>query len=227
MRGATMAASGAGGAGAGAAASSADAMFNVTSRFKEAVTLVNRVADDKFPVLLARIIGKLGDKQSEGIFTPQEETQLQQLLSLDAHALHTILEGCSYILEKAAYHQAKARTLGKQLLAAGVTEAKATAFARVWEGEGKALVAKLRTRAMGAPMVLHAAKWEVHLQLGQSGLSRAKDSRAMFELDLRDADDVDDDTKRDNFMMEFSHDQLYDFFQKIERVQQQLDSLSA
>ena len=35
-----------------------------------------------------------------------------------------------------------------------------------------------------------------------------------------------DTSKADNFMLEFSHDQLYDFFQKIERVQQQLDSLS-
>lgn len=62
---------------------------------------------------------------------------------------------------------------------------------RVWDGEGAALVAKLRSRAMGAPMVLNKAKWQLHLQLGQSGLTRAKDSRAMFELDLRNAADVE------------------------------------
>ena len=68
---------------------------------------------------------------------------------------------------------------------------QAEAFMRVWDGEGAALVAKLRSRSMGAPMVLNKAKWQLHLQLGQSGLTRAKDSRAMFEFDLRDAADVE------------------------------------
>ena len=186
-------------------------------------------------------------RQADAIFSPEEEAQLQSLLALDGSKLSTILEGCSYILEQAAYHQTSASSLSKQLVAAGVQEAQAAAFGRVWKGEGAALVAKLRTRSMGAPMVLNAAKWELHLQLGQSGLSRAKDARAMFELDLRDASNVEvgvsddvargsalipytwraqDTSKADNFMLEFSHDQLYDFFQKIERVQQQLDSLS-
>ena len=186
-------------------------------------------------------------RQAGAIFSPEEEAQLQSLLALDGSKLSTILEGCSYILEQAAYHQTSASSLSKQLVAAGVQEAQAAAFGRVWKGEGAALVAKLRTRSMGAPMVLNAAKWELHLQLGQSGLSRAKDARAMFELDLRDASNVEvgvsddvargsalipytwraqDTSKADNFMLEFSHDQLYDFFQKIERVQQQLDSLS-
>ena len=213
------------GAGAGAGSATAEAMFNVTSRFREAVTLVNSVANDKFPLLLARIIGKVGIK-ADAIFSPEEEAQLQSLLALDGSKLSTILEGCSYILEQAAYHQTSASSLSKQLVAAGVQEAQAAAFGRVWKGEGAALVAKLRARSMGAPMVLNAAKWELHLQLGQSGLSRAKDARAMFELDLRDASNVEDTSKADNFMLEFSHDQLYDFFQKIERVQQQLDSLS-
>ena len=186
-------------------------------------------------------------RQADAIFSPEEEAQLQSLLALDGSKLSTILEGCSYILEQAAYHQTSASSLSKQLVAAGVQEAQAAAFGRVWKGEGAALVAKLRARSMGAPMVLNAAKWELHLQLGQSGLSRAKDARAMFELDLRDASNVEvgvsddvargsalipytwraqDTSKADNFMLEFSHDQLYDFFQKIERVQQQLDSLS-
>lgn len=65
--------------------------------------------------------------QSASIFTPDEEAQLQGLLSLTPAALHTVLEGCSYILEQAAYHQASPRKLGKQLVAAGVAEAQVRA----------------------------------------------------------------------------------------------------
>jgi len=40
---------------------------------------------------------------------------------------------------------------------------------------------------MGTPSVLDSTKWQLHLQLGQSGLTRAKDARAMFEFGLKDA----------------------------------------
>lgn len=218
------AAAGAGG-GSGAGGGKAAPMFNVTSRFKEAITLINGVAVSKFPLLLARIIGKL-DTKSGRIFTPEEETQLQGLLSISAAALHTILDVCSYILEQAAYREASAEALGKHLTAAGVGEAQVGAFQRVWAGEGASLVEKLRARTMGAPMLLHSAKWQMHLQLGQSGLTRSKDSRALFELGLRDASVPEAEGASDEFMVEFTHDQLYEFFTKLERVQMQLDALS-
>lgn len=48
-------------------------------------------------------------------------------------------------------------------------------------------MSKIRATPFGAPFLLHSAKWEMHLKLGQSGLGRARDASALFEMELTHA----------------------------------------
>mmetsp|Transcript_156771 Transcript_156771/g.380773 ORF Transcript_156771/g.380773 Transcript_156771/m.380773 type:complete len:223 (-) Transcript_156771:54-722(-) len=220
---------------AGSAAGAAQPMFNVTSRFKEAVGVINGVAADKFPLVLVRVIRKLHLK-AERIFSDAEEAQLMALLSLSSAALHTALECASYVLEQAAYRNSGVDALASELKAAGFSDAHVASFQRVWGSEGRGFMDKLRARSLGGPLVLSATKWQMSLQLGSSGASRAKDTSALFEFSLAHADDAAASAAAggsapapeaaSRFKLEFSGDQLYDFFARLEQVQEQLDALS-
>lgn len=78
-------------------------VFAQTSRFKECVELINSIDKQKLPLVVSRILEKLSQKSGE-VFTDKEEEQLKQLLSISAEQLNTLVSGCSYILDKAAYH---------------------------------------------------------------------------------------------------------------------------
>lgn len=123
------------------------------------------------------------------MFSTEEEQQLQLLFGQNAANLETVLEVCSYIFEQAVYEDIAADRLRAELVSAGVKEAQADAFGRVWTGEGPSLVEACRSKPLGTPMVLDTIKWQMNLALAHTGLSRAKDTAALFELGLKSADE--------------------------------------
>ena len=76
------------------------------------------------------------------------------------------------------------------------------------------------------------------MQMGQSTVSRRHDARAIFNFTLsepsskeeNDATEENAESKLfstdDHFAVEFTHEQLYEFFLKLEHLQGQLDTLS-
>lgn len=189
---------------------------------------------DKFPLVLQRVIRKLHLKSGK-IFSEAEEAQLQALLSLNATNLHTVLEVCSYVFEQGAYHNAGVDKLGAQLKLAGVIDDSVEAFQRVWGSDGAAFMAALKERTLGGPLVLSSTKWQMGMQLGSTGAARAQATASLFEFSLSNPDDAAEAAAAgggaeapvaEKFFVEFSHDQLYDFFMKMEKVQEQIDALS-
>lgn len=62
--------------------------------------------------------------QNEKAFTEEEEEKLQAAFDLSSKDLGNILDTISFVLEQAAYHNAKSNALGKQLQALELTEEK-------------------------------------------------------------------------------------------------------
>ncbi len=59
--------------------------------------------------------------QRTSVFEEEEHAQLRTVLGLDDSGLYLVLEGCSYVLEQAAYSGASDALLAEELAEAGVS----------------------------------------------------------------------------------------------------------
>ncbi|XP_072243052.1 COMM domain-containing protein 10 [Leuresthes tenuis] len=191
-----------------------------TQSIKEAVTFINAIDVNKFSRLISRIIQKLHLK-GEQTFSEEEEQKLQAALSLDKHALNLVLETAAFILEQAVYHNIKPASLQQQLELIHLSPEKAELFSQTWATAGPQLVEKLK-RNIFASKKLEYVGWQLNLQMAQSSQARLKSPSAVLQLGLQ----REDSEVQENVFVEFNHQELLDFYNKLETVQGQLDSLT-
>ncbi|XP_077571416.1 COMM domain-containing protein 10 [Stigmatopora nigra] len=191
-----------------------------TQSIKEAVTLINGIDLNKFSKLISRIIQKLHLK-GERTFSDEEEEKLQTALSLDKQALDLVLETSAFILEQAMYQNVKPSSLQQQLEGISVNPDKAQVFSQTWSTCGPELVNKLKHNIF-APKKLDFISWQLNLQMAQSSQARLKSPSAVLQLGLNN----EDSQVQENIFVEFNHQELLEFYNKLEIVQGQLDSLT-
>lgn len=196
------------------------AIIKETQSIKDAVAHINGIDPNKFSRLLSRILQKLHLK-GERTFSEEEEEKLQTALSLDKPSLRLVLETAAFILEQAVYNNVKPISLKQQLEAVHLSPEKAEAFSLAWSSAGPDLVEKLRQRIF-APQKLEHVGWQLNLQMAQSSQAKLKAPHAVLELGLRN----EDSEGVEKVFVEFNHQKLLEFYNKLETVQTQLDSLT-
>uniref|UniRef100_A0A8C6WXI2 COMM domain containing 10 n=1 Tax=Neogobius melanostomus TaxID=47308 RepID=A0A8C6WXI2_9GOBI len=191
-----------------------------TQSIKEAVSFINTIDVNKFSRLISRIIQKLHLK-GERTFSEEEEEKLQSALSLDKRALGLVLETSAFILEQSVYHNVKPASLKQQLESVHLNPDKAEVFSQTWASAGPELVEKQKHNIF-APKRLEYVGWQLNLLMAQSSQTKMKDPSAVLQLGLRS----EDSEAQENVFVEFNHQELLDFYNKLEIVQGQLDSLT-
>jgi hypothetical protein len=210
--------------------------FKIASRFVEAANVINRVALERFNMLLNRIIQKLHLKNVR-LFSVVEEEQLKELFSLSGEDLEVVLACCCYVFEQAAFTNTGPENLYEILLGAGFDEGHAKIFGRLWATEGVTFVNNLKTSHTSIGYnSLESSDYKLSMVLGQSGLTRLQEPTASLSLNIlhRSSSNCGGDTAirreagdTEVLTLEFSHSELYSLFNDLERVQQQVDCLSA
>nr|AAY18869.1 PTD002 [synthetic construct] len=188
---------------------------------KKAVSLINAIDTGRFPRLLTRILQKLHLK-AESSFSEEEEEKLQAAFSLEKQDLHLVLETISFILEQAVYHNVKPAALQQQLENIHLRQDKAEAFVNTWSSMGQETVEKFRQRIL-APCKLETVGWQLNLQMAHSAQAKLKSPQAVLQLGVNN----EDSKSLEKVLVEFSHKELFDFYNKLETIQAQLDSLTA
>ncbi|XP_075397533.1 COMM domain-containing protein 10 [Tenrec ecaudatus] len=191
-----------------------------TPSMKKAVSLINAMDMGRFPRLLTRILQKLHLK-TESSFSEEEEEKLQAAFSLEKQDLHLVLETISFILEQAVYHNVKPAALQQQLENIHLRQDKADAFVSTWSTMGQEAVEKFRQRIL-APHKLETVEWQLNLQMAHSAQAKLKSPQAVLQLGVRN----EDSKSLQKVLMEFSHKELFEFYNKLETIQAQLDSLT-
>lgn len=195
-------------------------IFKETASIKQAVSIINTMDAGKFPRLLSRILQKLHLK-AEQSFNEEEEEKLQAAFSLDKQSLKLVLETISFILEQAVYHNLKTPVFRQQLENIHLEQSKIEAFASVWENAGLETVEKFRQRTL-TPRKLETTAWQLNLQMAQSTQARMKSPQAVLELGVS----TEDTKNLEKIFVEFNHQELLEFYNKLETIQAQLDSLT-
>ncbi|KAH9492958.1 COMM domain-containing protein 10 [Bulinus truncatus] len=188
------------------------AMFTASSSIKKAVTLINELDVNKFPLLLSRIIQKLHVKE-ERTFSEEEEEKLQNAFDISASDLELILQTLEFILQQAAYHTAKPATLGEQLKDLQLDDNKVSIIVEAWAEGARDLVQKLRERTVH-PQQLEDINWRINLQMAHTSQSKMKLPNALFQLGIRN----DTTGLKENIRLEFTHEELYEFYNQLESL---------
>lgn len=191
-----------------------------TQSIKEAISFINTVDVNKFSRLISRIIQRLHLK-GERTFSEEEEQKLESALSLDKRALSLVLETSAFILEQAVYHNVKPASLQQQLESIHLNPDKAEVFSQTWASAGPELVERQKHNIF-APKKLEYVGWQLNLLMAQSSQTKMKDPSAVLQLGLRS----EDSEAQENVFVEFNHQELLEFYNKLEIVQGQLDSLT-
>ncbi|XP_053480975.1 COMM domain-containing protein 10 isoform X1 [Ictalurus furcatus] len=158
----------------------------------------------------------------ERSFSEDEEQKLQSALALEKQALHLVLETSSFLLEQAVHHNIKPASLKQQLENIHIAPDKAEAFSQAWATAGPDVVEKMR-QTIFAPKKLEHIGWQLNLQMGQSSQAKQKEPHAVLDLGVREEDELEHLQK---VHVEFSHQELLEFYNKLEIIQTQLDSLT-
>ncbi|XP_014813358.1 PREDICTED: COMM domain-containing protein 10 [Calidris pugnax] len=158
---------------------------------------------------------------AESSFSEEEEEKLQIAFSLEKQDLHLVLETISFILEQAVYHNLKPASLQQQLQSIHLDQDKAEAFASAWAAAGQDTIEKFRQRVL-TPQKLETIGWQLNLQMAESMQAKLKSPRAVLELGVSN----EDSKNMKKVFVEFSHQELFEFYNKLETIQAQLDSLT-
>lgn len=197
--------------------------FKIASRFYKAALVVNSIPIEKFPLILNRIFQKLHLKGVK-FFSEEEENQLKDLFELSTEELSLVLNCCCYIFEQAAFTSTGPEPLFNILVEAGFEDTHAKAIGRIWAAEAGDYVGKLKEQTLGFPSVV-SINHHMDMILGQKDLSKQQDPTALFEFEIASQNGIT--TDNDKFGVEFSHPELFSFFQQLDRVQKQLDGLGS
>lgn len=222
-------------------------VFPDLPRFREGLAALSTgavAAGDRFSTVLGRaisalpcagaaggasagnVIGSSNSAPSLYAFTVAEEAQLCTVLSLDASSCRLALETAAFIFERCAGAALKPAAVLAALETGGLSEAAASSFAAVWAADGPALVSRLRAATLGTPLVLAGTAWRTQLGLGSSAETRGKAAAAVLDFELvRPGGGGAADPA--SFSVQLSREELLEVFNKLDRVQSQLDELTA
>ncbi|XP_018613934.1 COMM domain-containing protein 10 [Scleropages formosus] len=191
-----------------------------TQSIKEAVTHINSVDLNKFSRLLSRIFQRLHLKE-ERLFSKEEEEKLQSALSLEKQSLNLVVETVSFIIEQAVYHNVKPASLKQQLENLHLHQDKVDAISQAWATAGPETIEKFRQKIF-APRKLEHVGWQLNLQMGQATQAKLKAPSAVLEFGVSS----ENSECPQKLFVQFSHQELLEFYNKLEVVQAQLDSLT-
>lgn len=180
--------------------------------------IINGIDDNKFLLLFTRILQKFHDKGNE-IFNSDERVKLATTLSIKAEDVSLILETLILLLEQITYKLVKPAVLGQQLLQLEFSEDKSAAMVEAWTNNARTLVAKLSKMSL-TPSELEDVNWRLNVQLAQGNNTQLNEPIAIFQLGIKNPKN---ETEKIN--MEFNHEELFEFYNKLEAIQLQLDAL--
>jgi hypothetical protein len=195
------------------------ALFVQTKRLNDAVSLLNALNEKKMPLLLKRIVAKLSSNDDP--FSETEQEKLAKMLKLNQGELTTIIEACAYVFEKALYEGAKTSKLQKSLEAVGLEAPGVAAFCATWKEHSKQAVEEAKKNTIAGPRLLSSFAWRTDMHLAQSSTAKLKEQSAIFDFTTKDCNGDDEE----QFAVELSHEELYELFVSLERIQAQIDGL--
>lgn len=196
-----------------------------SSTFRSSIQLANRLPIDRLSLFLERIIIKLAKEEKP--FNEAELSKLQQVLGLKSEELADLIDACTFTFEQAAIHSVSATNLVDSLKLSGLSSSLAV-FQDLWTRSGHTLVTTFKEKSFGAPgnSQLVNVQWRVHVQVASCNERRQREPIGILQMNLSTPEKNYKTAGEKSLTLGFSNTELFDFYEKLEQIQGQLDSLS-
>jgi hypothetical protein len=192
-----------------------------TAQIKKAIELINEIPNEIFPSLLQRVSLKI-HSNVDSSFKKEEIEKLEKTLNFSNESTLLVIDILEFILLQAAYELIKPLKLKIELAKINLSEEKMSTISELWNQNGKEILEKIRKSKTISSKKLQNIKWKLNLQLASDLKTKQKAPNAIFEFNINELAT----NSQKNFQVEFSKDQLYDFFLNLETIQKQIDSLN-
>lgn len=200
---------------------SSDEVFLTSStRFSQAVKLINEADDESLSKLIPKICKNLCFKD-DSTLSDDERAKIQSVFDMDILDVSLFLEAIEFVFQQAAYYGMKGKVLGKNLLKVSMDESKCKLFVDVWSDFAKVVIDSMRKHSF-ATKQLDSVDWHLGIQLSQDNKTEQKHTTSLFHFNLLD----NSSQMIEKVDLEFTHEELLEFYEKLEVLQGQLDALS-
>lgn len=180
------------------------------------VKLINRLEPKKFAQLSDRIIERLPLDDPQSLFTFDEKQKLLPVFGLQSSSDLTQLLTVSVSLwRQIAFHSLKPNVVAENLKQLGFSEDIASKAADIWTNAGQDLISRLKTYSGSQVSQLSEVNWTLCEDFASQNCAKINQPMAKVELVC----------SNERLPLEMNHSQLVNFFDKLEEVQQRLDTI--
>eukprot|EP01065_Artemidia_motanka_P006817 TRINITY_DN13324_c0_g1_i1.p1 TRINITY_DN13324_c0_g1~~TRINITY_DN13324_c0_g1_i1.p1 ORF type:complete len:245 (+),score=79.42 TRINITY_DN13324_c0_g1_i1:94-735(+) len=192
--------------------------------FLDAVAGLCGLSNERIEALCERVLSELSEGSREPLTAEERAVLARKLKTEDATPA---IDALVFIFEQFAYHNASETQATISLAGIGVDdEGKAAAITAAWQQFGKPYMARLRLHTLGGPRVLLNSSYDSQLCIAESATGVKHEPNAVLQLLLAECDG---DGRRcgdaERLSLQFDHNELYDFFKQIDRIQGQIDAI--
>ena len=195
-----------------------------TPQVRKAIEIINKIENEKFPLLLQRIAQKL-HTSTESSFKQEEMEKLEASLELSNENLLAAIDLLEFIYLQSAYELVKPAVLEANLSKLSFEADKLIAIVSQWKENGKEIIERIRASRTIYYQRLKSINWRLNLQLATNNRTKMKNPNAILEFNIS-AQANTNLAADQKVQVEYNRDQLYDFFLKLEGIQRQLDGLN-
>ena len=185
------------------------------SMLVDSLKLAERIPSQQFVQLLKRVAISLNDREKTP-FSDDEVTFLIEQFSFTPSSLDEMLSGCQYLLQQSACFGFTADKLKQYVSDLGISDELVKCFCNVWDGEGDRIIESFKNRAI-SDYSLDNTKWTLNVGAYSKNVGYNRATNAVLNLNIPDKEPI---------LVQFNHDQLTQFYQQIEQIQQEIDKLT-
>jgi hypothetical protein len=199
-----------------------DRAFPSSQRFLRTVALLNSTDAKSLGQISPRIIARMGHS-TPTLFSSDETAQIVDLLGISASDTSDLLDGCSYIFDRAAYWLFSAPELLQRLVECSVSSDASAALCKAWEVEGAEFVKRLKNAPFSAFDVMAGVDWNVSIQISR------QDEAQLYAPSCSIAIATQKGQSQlgigGNVLFECDQDELFGFLKQLDAIQEQIDTL--
>lgn len=201
---------------------SGDRSFPSSQRFLKTVSLLNATDAKTLSQIAPRIVSRMGHN-TPTLFSPDETAQLVELLGVAAPDASDLIDGCSYIYDRAAYWLFGAPELLQRLTECAVTPDTSAALCKAWEAEGGDFVKRLKNAPFAAHDVMTGVDWDVSIQVSRQDESQL--CAPSCSLAIATQKGQSQLGVGGNVLFECDQEELFGFLKQLDAIQEQIDTL--
>ena len=195
---------------------------DLSKRLKAAISGLNEIDSKLLPKILERVAAATFSADGmSAAFTEAQKQQLASKLNINPELMQLCVDASVYIFGKAIYNNASSKVFTSSLQDIGLTAEVAALFVGLWKASRSQVVTQLADQSLGGPYILKDCQWQLGFKTAEANLGVQQETRAIFDFALSNVDDEQDEN---NFTVEFTHPELYEFFKHLDNIQRAIDT---